>query len=63
MWCWIILLKSDSLVFVILYLFVSPMTIPLWVPGGWNESAGTYSCLFVGLMYVFTLSLCARLPV
>ena len=39
-------------------LCASPITIPLWVPGGWKESAGTYSCLFVVLMYVFTLSLC-----
>ena len=43
---------------VVLYLCASPMTTPLWVPGGWKESAGTYSCLFMVLMYVFTL-ICA----
>ena len=52
------LFEVASSVLVVLYLCASPMTTPLWVPGGWKESAGTYSCLFVVVMYVFTLSLC-----
>ena len=42
---------------VVLYLYVSQMTIAFWVPREWKESAGIYCCLFVVLMYVFTLSL------
>ena len=38
---------------VVLYLCASPMTTPLWVPGGWKESAGTYSCLFCGFDVCF----------
>ena len=42
--------------FEVVDLYVSPMTIAFWVPRGWKESAGIYCCLFVVLMYVFTLS-------
>ena len=42
---------------VVQYLCASPMTTPLWVPGGWKESAGTYSCLFCGFDVCFYFEL------
>ena len=40
---------------MLLYLCASPMTTPLWVPGGWKESAGTYSFYFE---FVHLLAIC-----
>ena len=49
---WVVIhLKLASIVFV----FTSPVTVPLHVPGWWKESVGMYSFLVVVLMCVLII--------